>query len=118
MDGERKEMTNITALVITLIATNWISIGTFTDKSNQQFDVKEGRIATNETLVTEWKNQKREFVLESIPGPVVAERKEQFFTAYHVTNWVWGPGIMLTNIVGSNSVPKEWRMWLNERDGI
>ena len=69
-------MTNITAAVIVLVSTNWVSIGTFTPKDGgSTMDVQAGTIRTNTTAIFEWEGQKHEVVLRSDDGPGVGERR-------------------------------------------
>ncbi len=96
-------MNTTIAIILTVVVTNWVSIGEFKDKSGATFDVQEGRTQTNTVAKVLWDEQPsvhhigprtiaerrfaqtNEFVLKSVPGPVVGERRVA------VTNnpWAW-----------------------------
>lgn len=98
-------MTNTTAAIIVTIATNWTSIGTFTPISGPACDVQMGRIVTNVHAIIEWKEQRKELLVESRDGPEIGERRvprppEQVIV---LTNWanrgfyIYTNNVMLTN---------------------
>lgn len=95
-------MTNTIAAIVVLVATNWTSIGTFTDHTKQVFDVQQGQRMTNTVAIIEYEGQKYEFTLKSLPGDVVGERRDPcpsiIFTPYLTNSWL--PGKMLTNSPG------------------
>ena len=73
-------MTNLLAAIIVTVSTNWTTIGTFTPGKDgigawPTHDVQEGRVTTNVIAIAEWKGQKVEFPLETVPGPVIGERR-------------------------------------------
>jgi len=90
------------AIILTIVVTNWTHIGDFRDNSGRLFDVQEGRMATNtvvdvlldEIILPEESGVIRNrvfaatnrFVLKSIPGPVIAERKVILISNLYVTN--------------------------------
>lgn len=79
-------MTNLTAVLLVLLATNWVEIGTFTDTNRNSFKVEQGRLATNTVAILEFENHEHRFILKSVEGPVVGERKMPLFE--YATNTV------------------------------
>lgn len=55
--------------------TNWVSIGTFTDKSGNSFDVEEGTRVTNTVVVIDYKGKTHELILETATGQKCDEHK-------------------------------------------
>lgn len=55
--------------------TNWVSIGTFTDKSGNSFDVEEGTRVTNTVVVIDYKGKTHELILETATGQKCGEHK-------------------------------------------
>ena len=85
-------MNTTLAIILTIVVTNWTSIGNFTDTRGRYFDVQEGQIVTNTVADLPWNEAKEKFhtnrfVLKSIPGPVIAERKVILITNAWVTNF-------------------------------
>ena len=68
-------MTNITAVVLITITTNWSSIGTLTLKNGAKEDVQQGRLCTNELCVIEYKGNKHELLINTNLGPVICEKR-------------------------------------------
>ncbi len=98
--------------ILLVVVTNWISLGELKTKDGKTFDVLEGRLQTNTVARVEWREQfsdeeianlgttslglvanshTNEFVLKSVQGPVVAEKRVE------ITN-VWIHQIWITNI--------------------
>lgn len=65
---ETNTLVKITAATI-VIATNWISIGSFQDKAGRNYDVLQQSIMTNTVGRMESEGQTVEFVFKSIQGP-------------------------------------------------
>ncbi len=89
-------------LILWTLTTNWVGIGTFTAKDGKKFDVEEGQFQTNTVLQVEFEGRTTNFVLKSLAGPKVGERKIElpspvlyFFT----NNWILTnpPTLYLTN---------------------
>lgn len=89
--------------MLVVVATNWTKIGTFTDNASKQFTVEEANLQTNTIAVFTFEDQKKEFVLKSVAGPVVGERKTAVPpTVFWATNY-WTPGFVFTNSLLYNS---------------
>lgn len=68
-------MTNTVAAILTIVATNWTYYGTITFPDGSKTSVEKGVRVTNITAVLEYKNQKKEFILESFSGSSVGTRE-------------------------------------------
>lgn len=99
-------MTNIIATIVVFLSTNWTQIGTFHPTSGGQQTVEQATIATNTAVRFQWEGKPFEFILSSVPGPVVGERKgplvpmnSQYWLG---TNWS-SPGCVswVTNLVNT-----------------
>lgn len=93
-------MTNILAAIIVTVSTNWVSVGTYTERdSGKSYDVQRGNLQTNVTAILEWKGQRKEVLLESASGPVVAERKEENRSSlYYYSPPLWPTNLWYTNL--------------------
>jgi len=128
--------TTTLAIILTIVVTNWTEIGEFKDRSNRFFSVQEGQIVTNtvvdvlldeipaEVVNNRIMNRRFEttnrFVLKSVPGSILAERKAVLIE--YVTNWFSTNVFWTTNpiIVTPTNKPIQWSLtnlfWLG-RDG-
>ena len=100
-------MNQTIALIITIVVTNWTEIGEVRDKFNRLFSIQEGQIMTNTVVDVPWGDKStvdmtaagginlgtyehiNRFVLKSIPGPVLSERKAILISNLYVTNITW-----------------------------
>lgn len=91
-------MTNLLAAIFVTVGTNWTTSGTFVSISGVSEEVQVGRLETNFLAVIEWREQKRELVLETCLGPICGERrvpiKQQSFV---IPATVWQTNIYWTN---------------------
>lgn len=65
---ETNTLVKITTATL-VVVTNWVSIGTFTDKAGRQYDVLQGSLLTNTVGRMEAENQVVEHVFKSVQGP-------------------------------------------------
>jgi len=94
-------MNTTLAIILTVVVTNWVHIGDFKDNSGRTFDVQEGQVFTNtiadvllDEIPAEVVNNRimnrrfgttNRFILKSVPGPILAERKAVLVE--WLTNW-------------------------------
>lgn len=90
-------MTNILAVLTILTVTNWESVGTFTDKKGQQFDVVEGVRCTNWTATFEFEGRQIGFVLKSARGDKCDEVKNLIPPKATIDGWTTNNFFIMTN---------------------
>lgn len=69
--------TNLVAIGIIAIVTNWTSIGTFQKTTGEYYYVFEGQISTNEVGVMTKDGQSVSHIFKSTLGPIVPDQKLQ-----------------------------------------
>lgn len=92
-------MTNLTAALLVLLATNWVEIGTFTDTNRNSFKVEQGRLATNTVAILEFEHHEHRFILKSVEGPIVGERKTPNQVAVWTNNFMLATNLCVTNFL-------------------
>ncbi len=107
-----------------MVVTNWISVGELKTKDGKTFDVQEGRLQTNTVARVEWREQvsaeemaklgttalglignlhTNEFILKSVQGSVVAEKRVEITNVWITNIWIgptndwWSKGVWQTN---------------------
>ena len=115
-------MNTTLAIILTIVVTNWTSIGNFTDTRGRYFDVQEGQIVTNTVADLPWNEAKEKFhtnrfVLKSIPGPVIAERKVILIT--NMVMNIWATNIpWITNLHPFWNPPSTNRFYYNTNSNV
>lgn len=103
-------MTNLIAVISTLLLTNVVEVDSF----DKRWEIK---IQEKQTIATvEWRGKKESVVLER-SWKVLPELKEVFrtngsilvVTNYTPRSWYWEPGIVVTNWMATN----HWKIMSN-----
>lgn len=98
-------MTNIIATIAVFLTTNWTQVGTFHPTGGGKQTVEQATIVTNTAVRFQWEGKSFEFILSSLPGPVIGERKgplvKDVWTNWQTnvivpTNWTW-PGYLISS---------------------
>lgn len=98
-------MNTTLAIILTVVVTNWTHIGDFRDNQGRTFDLQEGQLFTNTLIDVKWSEyhtnapdadgyrflweefHTNRFVLKSVPGPILPERKAILITNIWVSNY-------------------------------
>ncbi len=101
-------MKEILTTIALIVVTNWTEIGELKTKDGKTFSVREGKLQTNTVARVEWSEEiaasdpirpqdlylfrglikTNEFILKSVQGPVVAEKRVEITNVYFTNIYV------------------------------